>query len=57
MSRATAVGILSLLLTATASGQSKPLKVSISVDMEGIDGVVCSDQVSAHDFIAFSSTG
>jgi len=30
-----------------ASAQSKPLKIFISVDMEGIDGVVHSDQTSA----------
>lgn len=48
MSRATLVAILSLLLGAAAAwGQSKPLKVFISVDMEGIGGVVHSDQVSA----------
>lgn len=49
MSRTTFVFLLaSLLAAATAAAQSKPLKVFISADMEGIDGVVHADQVSAH---------
>ena len=40
--------LLAVLLAASAAaGQAKPLKIFISVDMEGLDGVVYTDQVTA----------
>lgn len=48
MRRARFVAFVALLWAAsTASGQSQRLKIFISADMEGIDGVVHSDQTSA----------
>jgi len=45
-SRIAAVPFL-FLAASVAAAQSKPLKVYISVDLEGVDGIVHSDQTSA----------
>lgn len=40
------IPVVLLLSASVASSQSRPLKIYISVDLEGIDGVVHSDQTS-----------
>ena len=41
---------LAAVLCASAAGAQRPLKVYISVDMEGITGVASADQLSPASF-------
>src|ERR1043166_6161897 len=47
MLRSVISAALLLLLAGSGAGQTKPLKIYISADMEGIDGIVHGDQVRA----------